>query len=217
MGVLYSAVFYVLGKIANSISDIQEAYSGTKEFRPKNVRDVFRNKTVNYTNPHDGGIGISQNDTSVNGEWKIDLSNEEWFAYTDNFGTSEEKAFVAYFKRYVADLKKNYNKVYLVRNEREFHIYSFDDGERFEPDYVLFLQKEKTDGFEQIQIFVEPKGTQLLEKDAWKEKFLLQLIDEAVPVKKFVDDNDYKIWGLHFFNLENRMPSFDKDFQTLLQ
>jgi type III restriction enzyme len=217
MGVLYSAVFYVLGKIANSISDIQEAYSGTKEFRPKNVRDVFRNKTVNYTNPHDGGIGISQNDPSVNGEWKIDLSNEEWFAYTDNFGTSEEKAFVAYFKRYVADLKKNYNKVYLVRNEREFHIYSFDDGERFEPDYVLFLQKEKTDGFEQIQIFVEPKGTQLLEKDAWKEKFLLQLIDEAVPVKKFVDDNDYKIWGLHFFNLENRMPSFDKDFQTLLQ
>lgn len=217
MGVLYSAVFYVLGKIANSISDIQEVYSGTKEFRPKNVRDVFRNKTVNYTNPHDGGIGISQNDPSVNGEWKIDLSNEEWFAYTDNFGTSEEKAFVAYFKRYVADLKKNYNKVYLVRNEREFHIYSFDDGERFEPDYVLFLQKEKTDGFEQIQIFVEPKGTQLLEKDAWKEKFLLQLIDEAVPVKKFVDDNDYKIWGLHFFNLENRMPSFDKDFQTLLQ
>lgn len=217
MGVLYSAVFYVLGKIANSISDIQEAYSGTKEFRPKNVRDVFRNKTVNYTNPHDGGIGISQNDPSVNGEWKIDLSNEEWFAYTDNFGTSEEKAFVAYFKRYVADLKKNYNKVYLVRNEREFHIYSFDDGERFEPDYVLFLQKEKTDGFEQIQIFVEPKGTQLLEKDDWKEKFLLQLIDETVPVKKFVDDNDYKIWGLHFFNLENRMPSFDKDFQTLLQ
>ena len=214
---LYSAVFYVLGKIANAISDIQERYSGTKEFKAKNVRDVFRNKTVNYTKPHDGGVGVSQNDSSVKKEWKIDLSNEDWFAYTDNFGTSEEKAFVAYFKGYVDDLRKTYSKVYLVRNEREFHIYSFDDGERFEPDYVLFLQKDKTDGFEQIQIFIEPKGTQLLESDAWKEKFMLQLIDEAVPVKMFVDDNDYRIWGFHFFNLENRMPVFDKEFQALAQ
>ncbi|MFR6421637.1 MAG: hypothetical protein ACLUOO_03085 [Coprococcus sp.] len=44
------------------------------------------------------------------------------------------------------------------------------------------------------------KGTQLLEKDAWKEKnSLLQLRTEAVPATIFVDDNDYKIWGLHFF------------------
>ena len=214
---LYSAVFYVLGKIANSISDIQERYSGTKEFKAKNVRDVFRNKTVNYTKPHDGGVGVSQNDSSVKKEWKIDLSNEDWFAYTDNFGTSEEKAFVAYFKGYVDDLRKTYSKVYLVRNEREFHIYSFDDGERFEPDYVLFLQKDKMDGFEQIQIFIEPKGTQLLESDAWKEKFMLQLIDEAVPVKMFVDDNDYRIWGFHFFNLENRMSEFDTEFQAMIQ
>ena len=73
------------------------------------------------------------------------------------------------------------------------------------------------DGFEQIQIFIEPKGTQLLESDAWKEKFMLQLIDEAVPVKMFVDDNDYRIWGFHFFNLENRMSEFDTEFQAMIQ
>lgn len=173
MQTMYDAVFYVLGKIATSISGIEETYRGTKEFRARNMREIFRNKTVNYTEPHDGGIGISQNDPSVKSEWKIDLAQEDWFAYTDNFGTSEEKAFVAYFKGYVDDLRKKYHKVYLVRNEREFHIYSFEDGERFEPDYVLLLQKKKTDGYEQIQIFIEPKGTQLLEKDAWKEKFLL--------------------------------------------
>lgn len=215
MQTMYDAVFYVLGKIAASISGIEETYRGTKEFRARNISDVFRNKTVNYTDPHDGGIGISQNDSSVKAEWKIDLAQEDWFAYTDNFGTSEEKAFVAYFKSYVADLQKEYNKVYLVRNEREFHIYSFEDGERFEPDYVLLLQKKKTDGYEQIQIFIEPKGTQLLEKDAWKEKFLLQLKDEAVPVKVFVDDNDYKIWGFHFFNQEHRMKEFDDEISAL--
>ncbi len=49
METLYAAVFYVLGKIAESISNIEETYSGTKEFHARNVRDVFRNKTVNYT------------------------------------------------------------------------------------------------------------------------------------------------------------------------
>lgn len=216
METLYSAVFYVLGKIAESISGIEETYWGTKTFRARSIRDVFRNKTVNYTDPHDGGIGISQNDPSVKSDWKIDLTTEEWFVYTDNYGTSEEKAFVAYFRGYIADLRKMYNRIYLVRNEREFHIYSFEDGERFEPDYVLFLQRDKTDGFEQLQIFIVPKGTQLLEKDAWKEKFLLQLKTEAVPATIFVDDNDYRIWGLHFFNQENRMKEFDSEFETLI-
>ena len=216
METLYAAVFYVLGKIAGSISGIEETYRGTKTFRARNIRDVFRNKTVNYTDPHDGGNGISQNDPSVKSEWKIDLSTEDWFVYTDNYGTSEEKAFVAYFRGYVAQLREIYNRIYLIRNEREFHIYSFEDGERFEPDYVLFLQRDKTDGFEQLQIFIEPKGTQLLEKDAWKEKFLLQLKAESVPATTFVDDNDYKIWGLHFFNQKNRMKEFDSEFTTLI-
>lgn len=213
---LYAAVLDVLRKIAGSISGIEETYQGTKEFKAYRVHEIFHNKTVNYTDPHDGGIGISQNDSSVPNKWKIDLSKEDWFVYTDNYGTSEEKAFVAYFRNYVADLRKRYSKIYLVRNEREFHLYSFKEGERFEPDYVLFLQKKKTDGFEQLQIFVEPKGTQLLKEDSWKEEFLLQMEKEAVPVKKFVDDNDYKIWGLHFFNQDTRMKDFDKEMQDLI-
>ena len=214
--VLYGAVSYVLGKIAVAIASIEETYQGKKVFRARNIRDIFRDKTVNYTNPHDGGIGVSQNDPSVNNDWKIDLSSEDWFAYTDNFGTSEEKAFVAYFRGYVDDLRKKYDRIYLVRNERAFHIYSFEDGERFEPDYVLFLQKDKTDGFEQLQIFIEPKGEHLLEKDQWKEKFLLQLKKEAIPTKIIVDNNDYRIWGLPFFNTTVRMENFETEFKTLI-
>ena len=113
------------------------------------------------------------------------------------------------------DLKKIYSRIYLLRNERAFHIYSFDDGERFEPDYVLFLQKDNADGFEQLQIFIEPKGTHLLEKDAWKENFLLQIRDKAIPVKVFVDDNEYKIWGFHFFNRDQRITDFSSDMAML--
>ena len=67
---------------------------------------------------HDGGIGYSQNDSTVSTGIRIDLSQEDWFAFEDNYGTNEEKAFVAYFKGFVPQLKAKYDKVYLVRNER---------------------------------------------------------------------------------------------------
>lgn len=141
--VLYYACFKVLGSIAESISSIKKTYEGSKEFTVEYVHDVFKNKKCNYIDPHNGGIGMSQNDISVPIDYKMDLSKEDWFAFEDNYGTSEEKAFVAYFKKYVNELKDKYDKVYLVRNERQLHIYSFDGGERFEPDYLLFLHTQK--------------------------------------------------------------------------
>ena len=209
--ILYSACTKVLGDIAQKISSIEETYEGTKEFTAQYLHDIFKDKQCNYTDPHDGGVGISQNDSTVPAAWKLDLSQEDWFAFEDNFGTSEEKAFVAYFKTYVDSLKAKYDKVYLVRNERQLHIYSFDGGERFEPDYVLFLHSPQMEGYEQLQVFIEPKGTHLVENDKWKEDFLLQLEDNAIPVIKFADDNEYKIWGFHFFNQDVRQKEFADD------
>lgn len=213
--VLYYACFKVLGSIAESISSIKKTYEGSKEFTVEYVHDVFKNKKCNYIDPHNGGIGMSQNDISVPIDYKMDLSKEDWFAFEDNYGTSEEKAFVAYFKKYVNELKDKYDKVYLVRNERQLHIYSFDGGERFEPDYLLFLHTQKNDGYEQLQVFIEPKGTHLIEKDSWKEDFLLQLESNAIPVTKFADNNKYKIWGFHFFNRDERSVEFDNDMVKL--
>lgn len=213
--ILYSACVKALGKIAENISGIEETYEGSSEFTAQYIHDIFKNKRCNYIDPHDGGLGISQNDNSVPIAWKMDLSKEDWFVFEDNYGTSEEKAFVAYFKEYVKDLKDKYDKVYLVRNERQLAIYSFDGGERFEPDYLLFLHLPKQDGYEQLQIFIEPKGTHLVEKDSWKEDFLLQLESRAIPVTKFADDNNYKIWGFHFFNRDVREMEFDDDMKKL--
>lgn len=213
--ILYSACVKTLGNIAESIAGIEETYEGSSEFTARYIHDIFKNKRCNYIDPHDGGVGISQNDNSVPIAWKMDLSKEDWFVFEDNYGTSEEKAFVAYFKEYVKELKDKYDKVYLVRNERQLAIYSFDGGERFEPDYLLFLHLPKQDGYEQLQIFIEPKGTHLVEKDSWKEDFLLQLKSKAIPVTKFADGNKYKIWGFHFFNRDCRAAEFDKDMNQL--
>lgn len=214
--ILYVACVNVLKKIATSISNIEETYEGSKTFMAKYIREVFKDKRVNYTNPTDGGLGVSQNDNTVPMAWKLDLSKEDWFVFEDNYGTSEEKAFIAYFKQYVDKLKAKYDKVYLIRNERQLAIYSFDGGERFEPDYLLFLHSPKVNGYEQLQIFIEPKGTHLVKNDSWKEDFLLQLESNAIPIVKFADDNNYRIWGFHFFNRDLRRKEFDEDMNRLL-
>ena len=117
------------------------------------------------------------------------------------------------------ELKKQYEKVYLVRNERQLVLYSFDGGERYELDYLLFLRKKNTTGYEQYQIFVEPKGTHLVESDKWKEEFLLQIENRGILQKTFADDTEYRIWGLPFYNWSNaeRMNDFTKAFERFIK
>ncbi|MBR0189543.1 MAG: DEAD/DEAH box helicase family protein [Clostridia bacterium] len=213
MDVVYRACVNVLSKIALKISAIEEVYEGTTEFKAHYLHEYIRDKSVNVK-PISGSIGYSQNDASV-GVNRLDLSAEDWFVFNDNYGTSEEKAFVRYFKDYVETLKNKYDKVYLLRNERQIHLYSFDGGERFEPDYILYLCKNRADSVEQLIVFVEPKGTVYIDSDKWKENFLLELKDKAVPTVTFVDDNKYRIWGFHFFNTECRSVEFNMDMGTL--
>lgn len=213
MNVVYRACVNVLSKIALKISAIEEVYEGTTEFKAHYLHEYIRDKSINVK-PILGSIGVSQNDASV-GTNRLDLSSEDWFVFNDNFGTSEEKAFVRYFKDYVDTLRSKYDKVYLLRNERQIHLYSFDGGERFEPDYILYLCNNRADSVEQLIVFVEPKGTHLIDSDKWKEDFLLELKEKAIPTVTFVDDNKYKIWGFHFFNTECRSVEFESDMDTL--
>ena len=212
----FEACMTVLTKIGGEISAIKETYEGTTDFTDKKFSEVFRNKTLHITDPHGEGEGISQNAPTVRPEWKINLQNANWFVFNDNFGTTEEKAFVSYFSTYVDELRKEYEKVYLVRNERQLVLYSFDGGERFEPDYLMFLRKRNATGFEQYQIFVEPKGNHLLEQDKWKEDFLLQIESRGVPKKTFLDDKEYFVWGFPFYNQKNRMAKFTAAFERIL-
>lgn len=214
--ILFEACLKVFTKIGNDVSAIKEVYEGTEKFVDKRIHEVFRDKTLHITDPHGEGVGISQNAAVIRPAWKIDLANEEWFVFNDNYGTSEEKAFVAYFATYAEQFKEIYEKFYLIRNERQLVLYSFEGGERFEPDYLIFLRKRNATGYEQYQIFVEPKGTHLLEHDKWKEDFLLQIEKRGIPIKTFADDSNYHIWGFPFYNQSERVKEFDDSFERLL-
>ena len=142
--------------------------------------------------------------TPHNPALRLDLKSCEWYAYDDCFGTSEEKYLIKYIESIIEKLREKYSDIYLVRNELDLKIYAFEDGEAFEPDFVLFMRhKDSDDKFDNIQIFIEPKGGHIESKDKWKEEFLLQIGEDAIL--SFETSNDkYRIWGLPFFNEDKK-------------
>jgi len=103
-------------------------------------------------------------------------------------------------------LKKKYDGIYLIRNERHFKIYSFSDGQAFEPDFVLFLRK-KNGNILTYQIFIEPKGRHLKEHDKWKEDFLKQITEKykgkILEFKTQRKTQKYRLVGVPFYNNED--------------
>ncbi|WP_281071222.1 DEAD/DEAH box helicase family protein [Succinivibrio dextrinosolvens] len=207
---LLKACKKVFGNLSLYISNKKYDYKGSEFFTHKKISEVFKDKTITLSEIVQDGLGESQ---KISSKSPLDLSKEDWFIYEDNYGTSEEKAFVKYFHdNYLTKLKEKFEKVFLIRNERALALYSFEDGARFEPDYLLILQKEdETNTLLQYQIFVEPKGEQLLDTDKWKEDFLLELHDKAIPLAQ---DANYNIWGVEFFN-SNHIDKFSTSFGAL--
>ena len=216
--ILFSAVKQALVKVASHVMAIKPEYVGSKEFEPKQLKLILKDKKISLGKIEgNGGKGNSQNNCS-NEEYRLDLSNETWYVFNDNYGTSEEKLFVKYFKTNIEPKLKEKNlEYYVVRNERvpELAIYSFEAGERFEPDFLLFVRKQRSEGSLTYQGYVEPKGNQLLDNDAWKEVFSMQIEKEHSVKGLFADD--YKIIGFPFFNNDNRMEEFEKAINTWME
>lgn len=213
---IYNGLIRAFNSISSFILSLKPEYEGSRVFSPNKLSDVIKNKSI-YLSSIDtsGGVGESQN-TNPNENYQLSLFDQDWYVYNDNFGTSEEKLFIKCFNREIKPkLEKKGVKFFLIRNERipELAIYSFSDGERFEPDFLLFVEKEKIDKNSNFQIYVEPKGSHLLDKDAWKEKFLLE-IEENYDIENSIltSNKDYMILGLPFYNEEMRKTNFDKSF-----
>ena len=198
----------ILKKIADGFIEVEDRYYGSDKFEPYPIKKMFSDKiirkyTVNYAG--DKETGISQKD-KIETKYYENLDAIEWYAYDDNYGTSEEKLLVRVLKEVMEDLKENWTDIYLLRNEKAVRIYSFETGQAFEPDFLMFAN-DKKHGNTSWQIFIEPKGGQFTGdskefydgKEAWKEKFLNEITrrDEA---RTLVDNSRFRIVGLPFFN-----------------
>ncbi|MXR07580.1 DEAD/DEAH box helicase [Mycoplasma hyorhinis] len=212
----------VLEKIFNYIRDLKITFKGTSEFFPYRVKDLFtdriRNITKNIKEDY-WGEGISQKDESVDLKYRLDLSNSDWYAYNDNYGTSEEKKFIKYFSTLIEELKLVFSNIFLIRNELQIAIYSFNEGWKFQPDYILILEKENNNINKKnlyICMFIEPKGRHLLEQDNWKNKLMYEIKKLGTPIATIVDDAEYKIWGTPLYNEEVTKEEFKKYFNSII-
>ena len=207
----------VFPAICKHINEIKTEYEGREEFEPYKIKDVIKDKTIYLSKISSDGKGESQIKTSSS-EFKLDLSAEDWYVYDDNYGTTEEKSFIKYFKTEIKPkLDKKNLEYYVIRNERfsELAIYSFDKGKRFEPDYLLFIKNKTLDEGKnkEYQIYAEPKGKPFLVDDEWKEGFLLEIEGKQKTTK-----NNHKIIGLPFFNGKGtKLKEFSEAVNKLLE
>ena len=211
------AATQILEVIAEVIASDKVEFKGTKLFKPYMLKDKFTDKTLNFM-LDDGGdkeFGRSMNDAGETA-YHLDLSKRDWYVFDDCFGTSEEKLLIKFIDKRHDDLKKKYSDAYLIRNEKHFKLYSFDDGRALEPDFVLYLVGKEPRDTMHYQVFIEPKGSHLLKADEWKENFLIS-IKESFEIEQLFTNKKYAVWGLPFYNSESRDVEFTGAFETLLE
>jgi len=196
---ILNAVIQVLEEISLTISGTTVEYKGSREFTPLSIKETITDKYLTFAanESEDREFGKSMTDSSS--DLFLDLHSKSWHVFNDSFGTSEEKYFIKYIDKIYDLLKEQYDEIYLIRNERYFKLYNFEDGKAIEPDFVLFLSKKNQTGNLYYQIFIEPKGKHLKATDQWKEDFLISIKSQHT-LKQIWKDKEYIIWGMPFFN-----------------
>lgn len=211
------ATIRVLEEISEVIVSDKIEFKGTKEFNPIPINKLKWEKRINIAINENGdkekGIGQS---VTKNTELQIDLSKKDWYAFIEDYGTDQEKYFVKFINKTYDKLKSKFSDIYLLRNEIAVKIFAFEDGSIIYPDYILFMVDKKSKTPIHYQIFVEPKGKDHFEYDAWKEKFLLELKKDGKS-KVIWENKNYTIWGMPFFNEEHRKLIFEEEFDKLLK
>ena len=214
----------LLTKMESSLIPMEEKFIGSDEFKPYPIHKVFEDNIIRKYSIQENSnseFGISQKNAGST-QYFENIDELNWYAYDDNFGTSEEKLLVRSIKDLMTTLEKQWSDIYLLRNEKGVRIFNFSDGQAFEPDFLLFANDKKT-GNISWQIFIEPKGGQFLDsnnsfknsKEGWKEAFLNE-ITERSESKVLIDDDKYRIIGLPFFNEKNTKSQFVNALKNVL-
>lgn len=206
-----------LNIIAGYLDANRTDYKGSIEFIPKTINHIYeKDKILNIVNEGNTQqeFGIGQDETN-NPELYLDLSNQDWFAFNNNYGTSEEKYLVRFIDSMMNELQKKYDDVFMLRNEKHFKLYSFKDGKPLEPDFVLFLTRKEENNELHYQVFIEPKGSHLVATDKWKERFLLDLKTKH-KIDQLWENKHYIVWGLPFYTHNSGDDNFSNEFEKLL-
>lgn len=211
-------VLYILSEIESMIKKETFEYQGTFDFEPHPISEIVVDKTLRIEKDNDNSDDErlkEWRETRIAGLGQIDLFEKDWFVYDTNYGTKEEKLLIKYISDRADDIKAKYEEFYLIRSEKLFKIYNFKDGKPFEPDFALFVKEKGQKDITTFQIFVEPKGEQLFERDQWKEDLLLSIESKGKYIFK-LNNMKYKLIGMPFYNEEYKKEEFNKALSKTL-
>jgi type III restriction enzyme len=204
---------HVISKILDLAALEVREYVGSRTFRPRTIEEVFGvTKELKLDSSRDRERLQKCSD--------IDLSQADWFAQNEIWGTSEEKSLVSFLRESIPRIQRIYPDVLLFRNEMHFSIFSFEKGEAFYPDFLMIAGGIQNRTSEVFQIFIEPKGSQFLDsekgfansKEGWKQKFLLELTEKS---KIIIENQKYRLIGMPFFNEGDVNPSLKETFSQV--
>lgn len=206
---------FVIDKVLEVAGKEKKEYYGTKEFKAYLIQKIFENDKV---------LQLDSESPRAQNMRDFDFGGRDWFAQNEIWGTSEEESFLRFIDEAITKLKKKYQDIALLRNEQFFKIYSFENGEPFYPDFVLFLTEKKTRQEVMYQIFIEPKGDQFLDaqktfkqsKESWKQKLLLE-IEKNHLVDLKIENKEFCLVGLPFFNGGRVNSALRKKFEEVFE
>ncbi len=203
---------FVVKNIAEKARVNTSEFVGTTLFKARLLRQVFKDKKIK--------IDI---DELENKKLKdVNLAEKDWYAYNVFYGTEEEQNFIKFIDAFIEKLRQKYSDIAILRNEKFFQIFDFDEGRPFEPDFIMILKK-KNKTVTLYQIFIEPKGDQFKDsngrfensKEGWKQRFLLELENKAETERDQelnFENGQYKLIGLPFYN-----EKLKKEFEEVLK
>lgn len=184
-----------LSQVKSAIKKNYLKKRGTNRFESVPLKDVV----IDYTKR------VSNNNTGMQSIVKPEpMNKDDWFVYDQAIVDGLEKSLIELVRGLVIELKKDYEEVFLIRNEETINklkLYDFNSDnsnevshyEGFMPDFLLYLN----DGQVTYQLFIEPKGEHLIERDSWKGRLLNKIKPENI---EFIGENDNaRLYGVKFF------------------
>jgi len=208
---------FVVKKISEQIRINTSEFIGTELFKAQLLRDIFGKNEGRKTLKLDSDSERAQEMIEIN------LVEKDWYAQNDLYGTSEEREFIKFIDEAIEKLRQKYSDIALLRNEKFFQVFDFNEGRAFEPDFIMILKKRNRT-ISIYQIFIESKGDQFKDnqgrfessKEGWKQKFLLEM-EEKVQLKRDLimeaEDKHFKLMGLPFYN-EKLKKIFEEAFEN---
>jgi len=203
----------VLKEFLQKIIEIEKRNIGTEVFIHESLNSLHTSPKRKIYNP-------SQESRTLNSMSVLTtLDESDWYITStvldeknilpDFFpGTDEEMDFCLYVESMIPSLKEVFRNVFLMRNEEKIKLYNYKSGIGFQPDYILYLQKNEKLFY---YVLIEPKGPQLINTDAFKELFLKQ-VNTSFGIKgesQHANNFEYKIVGLPFYTSKESIKTFN--------